>query len=116
MIAFFIAIAARWGLTGGAAKLAGWLLAIAAAIALLGALWGAWKAFDWLNDRQAVRRDIDRTNVDVLGRQIGAERKAGAELGNAIDAAGNQQQQAEERAHAARRNRHSALDDLANGM
>jgi hypothetical protein len=110
--AVFLAAAARLRLTGRAQRVVAVVLAVAALVALLGALRGAWAVFDWFNDRKAVQVDRAAGNAEIRAKQIVVERKAGAAMDARLDAIGNQQVQAEEKAHAARRNRHSALDDL----
>lgn len=55
------------GLLGRKAEAPRWLAAIAAALAILlacGAAWGAWQAFDWFNDRDAVKDAANEANAD----------------------------------------------------
>jgi hypothetical protein len=113
VIGLFMALAGNLGLAGRMQKVAGWAMAVAAVPLLLGALWGGWKLFDHFNDRQAVQRDIAKSNAELATRQVQAERTAGAAFDNAIDVQRNDQQTLEEKVHAARRNRRSALDALA---
>ncbi len=109
----FMALAARVGAKGRSKGAVAGLMAFAALIALGGLLWGAWQAFDWLNDRKAVSEHVTRQNAELGKRQLGAERKAGA----AHDARGaaitNETQAMEEKADEARRNRRSPLDAVA---
>ena len=50
---------------------------ILACLLLLAALWGAWQAFDWFNDRQAVQRDRDAHNAQMNEDLRRAEGEAG---------------------------------------
>lgn len=45
------------------------LVTLLAVLALLGALWGAWQAIDWWNDRQAVKHAADKANADFGQRK-----------------------------------------------
>lgn len=116
MIAPLIALAARWGVAERLRVPLAWLMAFCIGTALLALFWGGWRTFDWLNDRQAVRRDVARSNADMRGQQVQAERAAGAAQQQRDDGIRNQQYQQEEQAHEARRARRSALDDLHNEL
>lgn len=113
MIALFMALAGRAGATGRAQGLVAVVLAIAALIALCGALAGAWTAFDWLNDREAVADHVARQNAEKAGLRLEAERKAGAGLDARGAAITNETQAMEGKAHEAHRNRRSPLDAVA---
>lgn len=81
MIGLFMALAARTGAAGRAQGIVAVIIAIAAALALAGTLAGAWKAFDWFNDRQAANRALDKRDAQTKGRVIVADREAGAAKG-----------------------------------
>lgn len=70
---------ARFGLADSVAKKLAPFAAIAAAIALLTALWGAWQVFDYLNDRAAVKQAVLENNVTALEAQVEADATAAAE-------------------------------------
>lgn len=116
MIASLIELAARCGVAERLRAPIAWLMALGALIVLLLVLWGGWRTFDWLNDRQAVSRDVARSNAEVRTQQVQAERAAGAAQQQRNDGIRNEQFQQEEKAHEARRARRSALDDLHNEL
>ncbi|NLS27919.1 hypothetical protein S2M10_29210 [Sphingomonas sp. S2M10] len=116
MMAPLIALAARWGVVERLRKPVAWLMALGLTLALLALFWGGWRAFDWFNDRQAVARDVDHSNAEVRGRQVQAERSAGAAQQQRDDGIRNEQFQQEEKAHEARRANRSALDALHNEL
>lgn len=91
---WLMALAARSGATGRMQRIAAGLIAFALLIALLGLLWGAWQAFDWLNDRQAAGRALDKRTADTLTKVVRADRAAGAAKA-ARDAANANETQAE---------------------
>lgn len=82
------ALLARWGLSERIAKVLAPFAAVLAALALLAALWGAWRAFDWLNDRQAVKsHEIEREAQAGRHRETAAAER----LGDALKDAGNEE-------------------------
>jgi hypothetical protein len=73
---------ARWGLKESVAgKLAPWVAGLGV-LAILAASVAAW---DWFDDRAAIRADRDKANAAMLERQIQAnDRAAGERADNAI--------------------------------
>ncbi|SFK44858.1 hypothetical protein SAMN03159338_4286 [Sphingomonas sp. NFR04] len=85
---------------------------LAAVIMLAAGLW-LWLHF---HDRRVVANDRAAAAAEVGQRQVRAERAAGAAQASRDTEIRNDLAQQEERAHEARRNRSSALDDLHNGL
>lgn len=112
MIGLFMALAARTGAAGRAQRAVAVVFGIMAAIALCGALAGAWWVFDWFNDRQAANRALDRRDADTKGRVIVADREAGAVKGERDAANANITEAERERIDNAQAAGCDALDGL----
>lgn len=68
-------------LVGVPAEAARRLAPLGALLALMlasGAIWGAFKLWDWWDDRAAIEAATNKANAEFLERQVAAERKAGA--------------------------------------
>lgn len=112
IIGLFMALAARTGATGAVQRVVAVIIAIAAVIALCGVLAGAWKAFDWFNDRQAANRALNKRDAETKGRVIDADRSAGAAKGERDAANANITEAERERIDNAQAAGCDALDGL----
>lgn len=82
---FIVTLLVRWGLKDALARRLAPFAAIAAALMLLAALYGAFRVWDWFDDRAAVQADRDKANAAMLERQMKAnDRAAGERSDNAI--------------------------------
>jgi hypothetical protein len=78
-MSFIVTLLVRWGLKETLAKRLAPFAAIAAALALLPALWGAFQVWDWFDDRAAIEQDKLEANNAMLEEQLKAEETAAAE-------------------------------------
>lgn len=74
-----------------------------------------WGIFDWFNDREAIQQDRREANAEFAGKQIDAERAAGAGKHARDTAESETQEGLENEVDDADRNGRSAADDLWNG-
>ncbi len=72
IIAWF---AAR-GLSEPAARIAAWVAGAVALLAILGLLAGAWRVFDWWDDRAAIEAAVNKANVKALATARAADDRA----------------------------------------
>lgn len=88
-MSWIVTLLVRWGLKEARAEKLAPLVALAAAVAILAALW---TGYDWFNDRAAVQADRAKANAAMLERLIKANDRAAGERGdNAITNAEQEQ-------------------------
>lgn len=75
MIALLLPLLARVGVTGRFAKPLAWATTIIVGGALL---WAAFSAWDYFDDKAAIKADRDKANVEVLRGIVEADRAANA--------------------------------------
>lgn len=103
-----------------ARKLAPWGFGLACILAVLAALAVfklAWPLFDWFNDREAVAEDRQKSNAEFTGKQLDAERAAGADKRERDAREAQERKELDDAIDQADRDGRSAADDLwADGL
>lgn len=111
-LSLFLAVAARLGVPERFKRLAAIGLATVALASLAAAGWGAFKLWDWFDDRKAVIEDRNKSNAALRGRVIQADRAAGAAKDARDRAFDADQDRLKEKADEAKRAGRSPLDAM----
>jgi hypothetical protein len=109
---FLLNLAGRLRLTGAAQKIVGAVIGILGLIALAGLLWFAVDRLVATHDRRVITQDRAVSNAEVLTRQRGVERQAGADKDARDDQFATNQTEVKEATDAAASNSASPLDVL----
>ena len=115
-MSFLIALVARAGIPERFQKVAAWIAAILAAIALLGALYGGWRLWLGHHVKQAIDAHDAASDAAIANQTLGADRAAAANMQARDDDFDNSQAQLKETTDAAAGNDGDALDALFGGM